>query len=93
MTDRPDTYKTIKSPSEGLYKEKGSRFIAFAWPVGNEEEIKSILEETKENIMMQNIIVIAMLSVLDQKYGGSMMTVSHREQQEDLYLDRSDLLD
>lgn len=61
--------------------------------VGNEEEIKSILEETKENIMMQNIIVIAMLSVLDQKYGGSMMTVSHREQQEDLYLDRSDLLD
>ncbi|NMB52260.1 MAG: YigZ family protein [Bacteroidales bacterium] len=47
MTDRPDTYKTIKSPSEGLYKEKGSRFIAFAWPVGNEEEIKSILEETK----------------------------------------------
>jgi uncharacterized YigZ family protein len=45
--DRHDTYKTIKSPSEGLYKEKGSRFIAFAWPAGSETEIKAILEETR----------------------------------------------
>ncbi len=45
--DKPDTYKTIKSPSEGLYKEKGSKFIAVAWPAGNEAEVKSILEETK----------------------------------------------
>lgn len=45
--DKPDTYKTIKSPSEGLYKEKGSRFIAVAWPVRNEAEVKSILEETR----------------------------------------------
>lgn len=45
--DKPDTYKTIKSPSEGLYKEKGSKFIAVAWPAGNEAEVKSILEETR----------------------------------------------
>jgi len=25
-----DTYKTIKSLAEGLYKEKGSRFVAIA---------------------------------------------------------------
>jgi uncharacterized YigZ family protein len=45
--DRSDTYKTIKSISEGLYKEKGSRFIAVAWPVGSETEIKAILEDTR----------------------------------------------
>jgi len=39
-----DTYKTLKAPSEGLYKEKGSKFIAFAIPVRNEEEIKVELE-------------------------------------------------
>jgi uncharacterized YigZ family protein len=30
-----------------LYKEKGSKFIAVAWPAGNEAEVKSILEETR----------------------------------------------
>lgn len=40
----PDTYKTIKSPSKGTYKEKGSRFLAFAFPVVNQEEIKPVIE-------------------------------------------------
>jgi uncharacterized YigZ family protein len=39
-----DNYKTIKSSSEGTYKEKGSRFLAFAYPVVNQEEIKPIIE-------------------------------------------------
>jgi uncharacterized YigZ family protein len=38
-----DTYQTISSKAEGLYKEKGSKFIALAFPVTNEEEIKEIL--------------------------------------------------
>jgi len=46
--ESPDIYKTIKSPSEGLYKEKGSRFIAIAWPVESETDIKTILEETRK---------------------------------------------
>jgi len=44
----PDTYLTIKAFSQGLYKEKGSRFIAQAWPVTTEEEIKSILENIRK---------------------------------------------
>jgi uncharacterized YigZ family protein len=44
----PDTYLTIKAFSQGLYKEKGSRFIAQAWPVTNQEEIKSILENIRK---------------------------------------------
>ena len=37
-------YKTIKSFSEGTYKEKGSRFLAFAFPIVNQDEIKPIIE-------------------------------------------------
>jgi uncharacterized YigZ family protein len=35
-----DTYQTISSPSQGIYKEKGSKFIALAFPVISEDEIK-----------------------------------------------------
>lgn len=40
----PDKLNTISSPSEGIYKEKGSKFLSFAIPVKDEEEIKDILE-------------------------------------------------
>ena len=36
---------TIATPSSGQYTEKRSKFLAFAFPVSNVEEIKSILEE------------------------------------------------
>ncbi|MDH5366721.1 MAG: YigZ family protein [Cyclobacteriaceae bacterium] len=39
-----DAYKTISKTSEGEYKEKGSRFLAFAFPVSSENEIKIRLE-------------------------------------------------
>lgn len=38
-----DLYKTIQSSGEGLYKEKGSKFLAKAYPVGHEESIKDHL--------------------------------------------------
>ncbi len=38
-----DTYQSIDHPSEGLYKEKGSKFISFAFPVQDEVTIKEIL--------------------------------------------------
>jgi uncharacterized YigZ family protein len=38
-----DTYQTIAAPVHGLYKEKGSKFIAIAFPVISEEEIKKNL--------------------------------------------------
>lgn len=43
-----DKYLTISAPAEGLYKEKGSKFIAFAIPVSNVEQIKEILEEKRK---------------------------------------------
>jgi len=42
-----DVYKTIEAPSQGLYKEKGSKFLAFALPIENENEIKQHLTELK----------------------------------------------
>jgi uncharacterized YigZ family protein len=42
-----DVYKTIDGPSQGLYKEKGSKFLAFAWPVQTEDEIKQHLANLK----------------------------------------------
>ena len=42
-----DIYKTIETPAEGLYKEKGSKFIALAYPVRTEEAVKEIVGEIK----------------------------------------------
>ena len=33
IQERNDTFKSLEAPSEGLYKEKGSKFLAFAYPV------------------------------------------------------------
>ena len=44
-----DTYRTLAAPSEGLYKEKGSKFLAFAYPVHNIEEIKAHLEQLRKD--------------------------------------------
>jgi uncharacterized YigZ family protein len=49
-----DTYKTITSPVSGLFKDKGSKFIAFAYPLSDEKEVKTHLlklraEHTKAN--------------------------------------------
>lgn len=43
-----DTYLTISKPSEGLFKDKGSKFIAYAYSVTTEEEIKSHLTSIKK---------------------------------------------
>lgn len=43
-----DTFKTIQGLSEGLYKEKGSKFLAFAHPVESVAEVKSLLEQYRK---------------------------------------------
>ncbi len=42
------TYRTIAKESEGLYKEKGSRFIALAYPVRTEEDVKQHVADVKK---------------------------------------------
>lgn len=43
-----DTYLTIESLSEGLFKSKGSKFIAYAYPISSEDEAKNILTAIKK---------------------------------------------
>ncbi len=43
-----DSYKTIKSPAIGEYKEKGSKFIAYAREINSENEFKNYLEIIKK---------------------------------------------
>ncbi|GHT17810.1 hypothetical protein FACS189429_2750 [Bacteroidia bacterium] len=40
-----DTFRTLKTLSEGLYKDKGSKFLAFAMPVA---DVKTAMETLKE---------------------------------------------
>ena len=42
-----DTYKTIAAPAEGLFRDRGSKFLAFAYPIATETEIKDIVAQLK----------------------------------------------
>jgi uncharacterized YigZ family protein len=43
-----DRYLTIKETSTGLFKDRGSKFSGYAFPVHSEEEIKSCIAELKK---------------------------------------------
>ena len=43
-----DTYNMLSAPGEGLYKEKGSKFIASAFTVFSEDEAKKVIAEIKK---------------------------------------------
>lgn len=42
---QPDEYRTIKSLSEGQYSEKRSKFLAFALPVENVDEVRELVAQ------------------------------------------------
>jgi len=49
MDSIKDTYKTIIKPSEeSLFKDRGSKFYGYAFPVTSEEEIKEHIEGLKK---------------------------------------------
>ncbi len=43
-----DEYKTIEGISEGVFRDKGSKFIAKAYPVSSEKDVKLHLEQLKK---------------------------------------------
>ena len=43
-----DVYKTIAGPSEGLFKAKGSKFFAYAYPVETEEEVATFVKTQQQ---------------------------------------------
>jgi uncharacterized YigZ family protein len=43
-----DQYTTIANPTEGTFRDRGSKFIGYAFPVSNEKEIKEHLQHLKK---------------------------------------------
>ena len=49
MTSEKDTYKTIDiAKGDALFKDKGSKFIGYVFPVTSEEEVKEHIDELKK---------------------------------------------
>jgi uncharacterized YigZ family protein len=42
-----DTYQTIHQPAEAIFRDRGSKFLAFAYPINTESDIKDILIKLK----------------------------------------------
>lgn len=49
-----DTYLTIQAKAEGIYKDRGSKFLSFAFPVKTETEIKEILNQIRKEHHVAN---------------------------------------
>ena len=43
-----DSFKTINKPAEGYFKDRKSKFYAFAYPVQNEDEVKEIQKKLRK---------------------------------------------
>ena len=43
-----DSYKSVPGPAEGLFKDNGSRFISFVFPVETEDEVRNIVSDLKK---------------------------------------------
>ncbi|WP_282779762.1 IMPACT family protein [Phaeodactylibacter xiamenensis] len=48
MPNLKDTYQTISGMASGEFRDRGSKFIAYAYPAYNEEEWKAALEEVRK---------------------------------------------
>ena len=49
MSELKDTYKTIDKPFKGeLFKDRGSKFYGYAYPITSEDEVKPIIEKLKK---------------------------------------------
>jgi uncharacterized YigZ family protein len=43
-----DSYLTIAAPSTGEFKDRGSKFLAYAWPIGSEPEAHQHLDALRK---------------------------------------------
>jgi putative IMPACT (imprinted ancient) family translation regulator len=51
-------YKTIEKPSVAEYKDRGSKFLAYAFPIESVDDFKKRLKQLKKNILKLRIIVL-----------------------------------
>ena len=61
-------FKTVKTLGEGLYKEKGSKFLGFIFPCSSEEGAKKILIELRKNHQLAVHVCFAYRFGSDKKH-------------------------
>lgn len=61
-----DTYRTIEKPAEGLFRDRGSKFIANAYPLSTEIELKNIVSQLKNEHPKANHYCWAMRLSIDR---------------------------
>jgi uncharacterized YigZ family protein len=61
-----DTYRTIEKPSEGIFRDRGSKFLAFAYPVNNETDLKNKLAQLRSEHPKANHHCWAMRLTIDR---------------------------
>ncbi len=44
-----DTYLTIEKPTEAIFRDRGSKFIAYAHPITTDQDIKNIVADLKKD--------------------------------------------
>lgn len=54
-----DSYITISSPGEAIYKEKGSKFLSFAFHVDGEDEVDALRKDFKKKYYDATHVVYA----------------------------------
>lgn len=42
-----DTYRTIEKPTESIFRDRGSKFLGYAYPINSENDIKAIVARLK----------------------------------------------
>ena len=65
--EQKSTYRTLSAISEGIYKEKGSKFIAFAVPCYTEKEAKEYLDTWRKEHYQSRHVCYAYRFGVDQK--------------------------
>jgi len=43
-----DTYRTIKNPTQAEHKDRGSKFLAFAYRISNDQQCKEVIKQLKK---------------------------------------------
>jgi uncharacterized YigZ family protein len=43
-----DTYSTIEKPGEGIFRDRGSKFLGYAYPIISDQDIKEIVAKLKQ---------------------------------------------
>ncbi|MEO3404849.1 YigZ family protein [Mucilaginibacter sp. CAU 1740] len=61
-----DTYKTIEKPAEGIFRDRGSKFLAYAYPINSENDIKGIVAQLKAEHPKANHHCWAMRLTIDR---------------------------